>query len=81
MDLTKKTTQKTSGTNKKYKPGQLLTINRKVYRVIKNTDIMCCCSLHCDLYSRKMGPCIPGFHCAKWMPFDCYFKLIKKHKG
>lgn len=42
---------------------------------------MCCCSLHCDLYSRKMGPCVPGFQCAKWVPFNCYLKLIKKHKG
>lgn len=81
MNSIKKTTQKTSGTHKRYKPGQLLTINRKVYRIIKNTDIMCCCSLHCDLYSRKMGPCVPGFQCAKWVPFNCYLKLIKKHKG
>lgn len=74
----------TSGTRKKYKrykPGQLLTINRKVYRVTKNTDSMYCCSLHCDLYSRKRGPCSQGFRCFGCVPINCYLKLIKKHKG
>lgn len=33
MDLTKKTTQKTSGTRKKYKPGQLVTIENCVFRI------------------------------------------------
>lgn len=36
MDSTKKTTQKTSGTHKKYKPGQLVTINHRVFRIVKN---------------------------------------------
>lgn len=35
MNSTKKTTQKTSGTRKKYKPGQLVTINHRVYRITK----------------------------------------------
>lgn len=35
MNSTKKTTQKTSGTHKKYKPGQLVTINHHVYRITK----------------------------------------------
>lgn len=30
MNSTKKITQKTSGTHKKYKPGQLVTINHRV---------------------------------------------------
>ena len=37
MDSTKKTIQKTSGTHKKYKPGQLVTINHRVFRIVKNT--------------------------------------------
>ena len=37
MDSTKKTTQKTSGTHKRYKPGQLITINHRVFRIVKNT--------------------------------------------
>ena len=32
MDLTKKTTQKTSGTRKRYKPGQLYTYNHHIYQ-------------------------------------------------
>ena len=32
MDLTKKTTQKTSGTRNKYKPGQLYTYNSHIYQ-------------------------------------------------
>ena len=34
MNLKKKTTQKTSGTHK-YKPGQLVTINHRVFRIVK----------------------------------------------
>ena len=36
MDSTKKTTQKTSGTRKRYKAGQLVTINHRVFRITKN---------------------------------------------
>lgn len=35
MDSTKKTTQKTSDTRKNYKPGQLLTICKNVFRIVK----------------------------------------------
>lgn len=35
MNSTKKTTQKTSGTRKMYKPGQLITVNNKLFRVMK----------------------------------------------
>lgn len=28
--------QTTSGTRKKYKPGQLVTINHRVFRIVKN---------------------------------------------
>lgn len=36
MNSTKKNIQKTSGTRKKYKAGQLVTINHRVYRITKN---------------------------------------------
>lgn len=36
MNSTKKNIQKTSGTSKKYKPGQLVTINHRVFRIVKN---------------------------------------------
>lgn len=35
MNSTKKTIQKTSGTRKNYKPGQLVTINNRVFRIVK----------------------------------------------
>lgn len=46
MNSTKKTTQKISGTRKKYKPGQLVTINHRVYRITKKyicmNECFCC---------------------------------------
>lgn len=36
MNLTKKNIQKISGTRKRYKPGQLVTINHRVFRITKN---------------------------------------------
>lgn len=32
----KKNIQKISGTRKRYKPGQLITINHRVFRIVKN---------------------------------------------
>lgn len=39
MALITKNIQKTSGTRKKYKPGQLITIDNCVFRVVK-TDMV-----------------------------------------
>lgn len=39
MALITKSIQKTSGTRKKYKPGQLITINNCVFRIVK-TDLV-----------------------------------------
>lgn len=36
MNSTKKNIQKTSGTRNRYKPGQLVTINHRVFRIVKN---------------------------------------------
>lgn len=35
MNSKKKNIQKTSGTRKRYKPGQLVTINNRVFRIVK----------------------------------------------
>lgn len=35
-----KSIRKTSGTRKKYKPGQLITIDNCVFRVVKKTDLV-----------------------------------------
>lgn len=35
MNSTKKNIQKTSGTHKSYKPGQLVTICKDVFRIVK----------------------------------------------
>ena len=49
MNLTKKNIRKTSGTHKKYKPGQLLTICKNVFRIAKNRSDFTDCYM-CDLY-------------------------------
>ena len=36
MNSIKKNIQKTSGTRNRYKPGQLVTINHHVFRIVKN---------------------------------------------
>lgn len=63
----------TSGTHKKYKPGQLITINHHVFRIVKNKSNFTDCYM-CDLDSYKLKEwckyCINNLHC-------CYFKLIK----
>lgn len=35
MNSTKKNIRKTSGTRNRYKPGQLVTINHRVFRIVK----------------------------------------------
>ena len=57
--------------NKKYKPGQLVTINNHVYRITKsliNNDGDWICS-HCDV-TRCIERCTH-------MIGGCYFKLVK----
>ena len=36
MNLKKENIRKTSGTRNRYKPGQLVTINHRVFRIVKN---------------------------------------------
>lgn len=74
MDSKKKTTQKTSGTHKKYKPGQLVTINHRVFRIIKNYYCMNNCLFCFDRNYKKYDFCMD-------LPLDLKIKPIKKHKG
>lgn len=77
MNSKKKTTQKTSGTRKNYKPGQLLTICKNIFRIVKNKSNFTDCYM-CDLSLHEQKKwckyCANNLHC-------CYFKLVKKHKG
>ena len=57
MNSTKKTTQKTSGTRKKYKPGQLVTINHRVFRITKEylcmNNCLCCFDGNYEKFCQK----------------------------
>ena len=74
MDSTKKTIQKTSGTHKKYKPGQLVTINHHVFRIVKKywcmDDCLCCFERNYEKYDFCMN-----------LPLGLMIKPISKHKG
>lgn len=75
MNSTKKTTQKTSGTRKRYKPGQLVTINHHVFRIGKgrcgNDNCIHCFDYDCNIFD----------FCIYKLPLDLSIKPIKKHKG
>lgn len=77
MNSKKKNIQKTSGTRKRYKPGQLITINHRVFRIVKNKSAFTDCYM-CNLNLHEQEDwckyCLYNLH---W----CYFKLVKKHKG
>ena len=74
MDSKKKITQKTSGTHKKYKPGQLVTINHRVFRIVKKywckDDCLCCFERNYEKYDFCMN-----------LPLGLMIKPISKHKG
>lgn len=77
MNSTKKSIQKTSGIHKKYKPGQLVTICKDVFRIRKNTSgftdcYMCNLGLH-----QQSGWCR---YCIDNLHF-CYFELVKKDEN
>ena len=83
MNSTKKTTQKTSGIHKMYKPGQLLTINSKLFRVMKKPLGAHCCE-GCYFHTHND---IADEGCDKFcyfLPGNCKFVLnekVVKHKG
>lgn len=74
MNSTKKTTQKTSGTRKRYKPGQLVTINHRVFRIVKNyycpDDCLFCYDRNYEKYDFCMN-----------LTLGLKIKPISKHKG
>lgn len=74
MNSKKKNIRKTFGTHKKYKPGQLVTINHRVFRIVKNywclDDCLCCYDRNYEKYDFCME-----------LPLGFSLKPISKHKG
>lgn len=67
--------------NKKYKYGQLVTINHNVYRVTKNTFITknsCCglCDLTPQLHKCSSEQCIGLSKCFVIFPREAYLKQL-----
>lgn len=59
---------------KKYKPGQLVTINNKVYRIVKLSYVIPC--NHCDARSECFKQCFYKY-CTHTVGVYCYFKLVQ----
>lgn len=57
-----------------YKPGQLITIDRHVYRITKTNELLTC--EHCVNYKHFPSKC-RCFGCWGHVPINCYFKLVK----
>ena len=74
MNLKKKNSQTTSGTHKEYKPGQLVTINHRVFRIVKNYWCMDDCLGCYDRNFEKYDFCME-------LPLGLMIKPILKHKG
>lgn len=75
--------QTTSGTRKSYKPGQLLTINNKLFRVMKKPLGAHCCE-GCYFRKRKFWINDACHKFCYFLPGNCKFVLIDKlvkHKG
>ena len=66
--------QTISGTHKKYRPGQLVTINHHVFRIVKDYRCMDDCIGCFDRNYEKYNFCME-------LPSDLYLKPIAKHKG
>lgn len=83
MNSKKKTTQKISGTRKSYKPGQLLTINNKLFRVMKMPlGAHCCEGCYFDKCRFWINKACNNF--CYFLPKNCKFVLNEKsikHKG
>ena len=68
MNSKKKNIQKTSGTRKRYKPGQLVTIDNCVFKIVKRPcgeDCLICWYKNCRIY----------IFCHE-LPLDLYIKTI-----
>lgn len=70
MNSTKKNIQKTSDTRKRYKPGQLITINHHVFRIRKgrcrNDNCILCFVYDCNRFD----------FCIYKLPSDMYLEPI-----
>ena len=64
MNSTKKNIRKTSGTRKRYKPGQLFTIDHHVYQFTKGPCSMCKITKDIWLMSTFCHIC-PPVYCVK----------------
>jgi hypothetical protein len=62
------------GRGKFYKPGQLITIDRHVYRITKASEPPAC--QHCVNLKHWPNKC-KQFGCWGHVPVNCYFKLVK----
>lgn len=74
MNLIKKNIQKTSGIHKRYKPGQLVTINNRVFRIVKKYWCMNDCFVCFERNYEKYDFCME-------LPVGLMIKPISKHKG
>ena len=74
MNSVKKTIQKTFGTHKQYKPGQLLTIGKDIIRVSKLVQDISCTK--CYAFGISLLPCVKCY--TGKIPKGCYLKLVKK---
>lgn len=77
MNLHKKNIRKTSGIHNKYKPGQLVTINHRVYRIFRTVKKYWCmndCYICFDRNYEKYNFCMT-------LPVGLFIKPISKHKG
>ena len=57
-----------------HKFGQIVTINKKVYRITKNDYLLVC--KKCDCYTKT--ECKGPDKCLKYMPKNSVLKLIKQ---
>ena len=80
MNSIKKNIQKTSGTRKRYKPGQLITICKDTFRITKNRSGLPSCYV-CNLDLDQVRRCYEYCILCNDNLQDCYLKLVKKHKG
>lgn len=74
MNSKKENIRKTSGTRNRYKPGQLVAINHRVFRIVKKyycmDDCLCCFDRNYEKYDFCMD-----------LPLCLMIKPISKHKG
>lgn len=62
---------------KQYKPGQLITIDHKVYRVKKYDDFTGCYSCEFINKSSREEPCRTLCMINDKLPRSCYLELVK----